>query len=83
MPLYEYRCASGHVTEKLRRYLERDRPVVCPECDMEARRIPSAHHRQPDGIYSYAPNLGDPNRFERQQQAIRDRKRTIDGDTGE
>lgn len=64
-PLYEYRCEAGHVSEELRRYLERDRAIVCPECGQRAKRVPSAHHRQPDGIYSYAPNIGSASDYER------------------
>lgn len=64
-PLYEYRCEQDHTTEELRRYLERDRPIVCPECGKRAKRIISAHHRQPDGIYSHTPNIGNAADFER------------------
>lgn len=64
MPLYEYRCEAGHVTEQLRRYGARNRAAVCEECGQEARRIPSAHHQAVDGIYSYAPNVGTLSRHE-------------------
>lgn len=59
-PLYEYRCGEGHVTEWLRKYDTRDDAAVCATCDRPATRIPSAHHAEVDGIYSYAPNVGNP-----------------------
>lgn len=34
-------------------------------------RIFSRSHCAPDGVYSYAPNLGDADRFERQRHAIK------------
>ena len=64
MPLYEYRCGSGHVREELRAYEDRDADLVC-QCGKRAARVPSAHHSQPDGIYSYAPNIGTAADFER------------------
>lgn len=66
MPLYEYRCPDcDRIDERLRRYEDRDSKANCPTCGGRAERIISAHHRQPDGIYSYAPNLGNPADFER------------------
>lgn len=64
-PIYEYKCPDGHVHELLRRYDERDRKSNCPECRKRATRIISAHHQATDGIYSHAPNVGDPKTFER------------------
>ena len=78
-PIYEYRCPDGHVHEQLRHYDERDLREECDRCGAYCKRIPSAHHRQPDGIYSYAPNIGSPQKFERQRQAIVDGARVIDG----
>jgi len=40
--------------------------------------IIAAAHVEPDGVHSYAPNIGDPNRFERQQEAIRTGRTVID-----
>ena len=77
MPLFEYRCAQGHTTEEIRRYLERDRSVICPECGQGARRIVSAHHTQPDGIYSYAPNIGDASEYERRHEDARERSERL------
>lgn len=72
MPLYEYRCQEGHESEELRKYEERDDALACPECGGDMHRIVSAHHRQPDGIYSYEPNIGDPKRFEEKRENARD-----------
>ena len=75
MPLYEYRCVSGHVTECLRRYDDRDEALDCLECGGRTKRIVSAHHRQPDGIYSFEPNVGNPDAHERKAHDIRERNR--------
>ncbi len=32
MPIYEYRCDQGHVTESFRHMSERKAPVRCKEC---------------------------------------------------
>lgn len=32
MPLYRYRCASGHSVEKLHKYAERPVEMTCPTC---------------------------------------------------
>lgn len=37
----------------------------------------SRPHVSPDGVYSYAPNLGDPERFERQRAAIKEGQKVI------
>lgn len=69
MPLYEYRCPRGHARDELRRYADRDLPLTCA-CGDPLTRIFSAHHRQPDGLYSHDPNLGDPAKFERNLAGI-------------
>ena len=74
MPIFEYRCAEGHLHEDIRAYAYRDKRTRCPRCKRLARRVPSAPHVEPDGVHSYAPNIGSPDRFERQQQAIREAK---------
>lgn len=71
MPLYDYKCPGGHITEKIRKYLDRDQPVLCHCGEMTARMAPLPHC-PPDGIYSYAPNIGSANAFEKRQQAIKD-----------
>ena len=74
MPIYEYACPTGHLTEKLRKFGERDQAVTCPECGAPMERIFSAHHAPPDGIYSYCPNIGDPERHARRQEQIAKRE---------
>jgi hypothetical protein len=75
--LYEYRCAAGHVSEELRRYVARDRAAVCQTCGARAKRTPPLPHGQPDGIYSYAPNIGDPSEYERRHEDARERSERL------
>lgn len=67
MPIYEYRCGEGHLTERIRKYAERDEPLACERCSTPTQRIFSAHHAEPDGIYSYEPNIGSAADFERKR----------------
>ena len=69
MPIYPYRCPEGHTREEIRRYEARDEAVVC-DCGEPMRRTVAASHIGPDGMYSYAPNLGDPNVHERRNAMI-------------
>lgn len=78
MPIYEYRCGSGHIHEDIRAYQHRNRRTHCPRCKRLARLIPSAHHAEVDGIYSYAPNVGSATAFDRKNQAIAEGKKVID-----
>lgn len=71
MPLYVYRCAANHDTERLRKYAERDEPVECFTCHTPAKRIWSAHHQAGDGIYSHTPNIGCPQDFERKWEGAK------------
>lgn len=77
MPLYEYRCPEGHVTELVRKMDDRNQPAECRVCNGPAERIVSINYVSPDGIYSYAPNIGDPERFERQREAIKNGQKVI------
>lgn len=78
MPIIEYECPRGHVTEKLRKFEHRDVPLTCPECGRATTRIEISHgHVPPSGIYSYCPNIGSANQFERRQQALRDGVKVI------
>lgn len=70
MPLYDFVCPDGHRTETLRRYVLRDDPLVC-SCGLPASRIPVAPHVGPDGVYSYAPNIGDARKFERRWEGAK------------
>lgn len=78
MPLYDFTCENGHAHEVIRSYDRRDEPWPCLTCAAPMRRVWSAPHVPPDGVYSYAPNVGDPERFERQRQAIKDGVKVIE-----
>lgn len=39
MPLYDYRCESGHVTAESRLIAERDDEAICPECGEVSKRV--------------------------------------------
>lgn len=56
---------------------QRNRKVTCPQCGVLMGRVLSRPHIVPDGVYSYAPNVGDPARFERQRQAMKDGVKVI------
>jgi hypothetical protein len=72
MPIYEYQCAGGHHHEVIRAYARRDEPWSCLTCGLVMQRLEvSASHVPPDGVYSYAPNTGDPERFELRRHAIK------------
>lgn len=32
MPIYEYHCQNGHVSDHIISFSKRDNPQVCPEC---------------------------------------------------
>lgn len=66
MPLFEYECASGHRREELLK--AGDAPVVICSCGLPMARLFPLVHRPPDGIYSFAENIGRP--YEKRQQAI-------------
>ena len=70
MPLYEYKCTNGHVHQRLRRMDERDNPARCIQCDADATPIISAPHVPPDGVYSYCPNVGSMDTFDRKRAKI-------------
>lgn len=70
-PIYEYECEHAHTSDVIRPFDRRDEAPACLTCGAPTtRREVSASHVPPDGVYSYAPNTGDPERFERQRQAI-------------
>lgn len=41
MPTYEYRCSEGHELEVQRKVDDRNRPLKCPLCGLDARLVPS------------------------------------------
>jgi hypothetical protein len=78
MALYEYACTNGHKVERLvMRFEDADRPRRCTTCQKPLTRLVSVPHSPPDGVYSYAPNVGDADRFERQREAIKNGQRTL------
>ncbi|MBK8006764.1 MAG: zinc ribbon domain-containing protein [Gemmatimonadetes bacterium] len=78
MPIYTYQCPKGHRQERFRKITARRRPVPCNRCTAKAQLVLTRTHCPPDGVYSYAPNLGDPARFERQREALRTGKKVIE-----
>lgn len=78
-PIYEYRCPSGCVTELFRPISERTTPTVCA-CGQKAELSVSLTAKRTDGIYSYAPNVGSEQKFERHREAIREGRKVIDGE---
>lgn len=72
-PLYLYRCGCGAESEHLVRYEDRTADHPCLVCGSPASYVLSAHHTQPDGIYSHTPNLGDPTAFERKHEEAKRR----------
>ena len=69
-PIYEYRCPNGHVHERLRKISERDNPASCLVCMGQALPIISLPHIEPDGVYSYEPNVGSKDDFDRKQAKL-------------
>lgn len=80
MPIYDYSDGT-HQTTRFRKMDERHNPLTCPECGEPMHLIISKTHRQPDGIYSFAPNKGDPNVFERRWENLKAGKRLSDGNS--
>jgi hypothetical protein len=79
MPFYEYTCPDGHRTGPLmRRISARHDPLSCEKCRKPAELSMSIPHCPPDGVYSYAPNLGDANAFERRIENLKHGKRLMD-----
>ena len=69
-PLYEYVCQNGHTTTALRAFRERANPLGCDECGGIMDPVISLPAKRTDGIYSYAPNIGNPDKHERWQHDI-------------
>lgn len=76
MPSYEFRCPDGHVSGALRRMSQSAEPILC-HCGKMAERIMSIPHCVPDGMYSYAPNVGSADAFEQRQIKMRNGERTF------
>ena len=45
MPIYEYKCRSGHIVSELRKYEKRAASMRCPKCNQEATIAVSAPAR--------------------------------------
>ena len=73
-PIYEYRCGSGHTHTRIRRYDDRDDLAHCVVCGEPTERLFPLPHVPPDGIYSYAPNIGSADAFERKEAKIKERQ---------
>jgi putative FmdB family regulatory protein len=39
MPLYEYKCPKGHVSEDVQSFKDSDKPITCKTCGAKAERI--------------------------------------------
>ncbi len=74
MPLYSYSCDKGHSTEALRPMAARHDPLDCTECKGAMSLRIALTHRSPDGIYSYAPNIGNADTFDRKWEASKAKK---------
>lgn len=73
-PLYQYHCATcGHTETRLRRFEQRFDPLAC-KCGVEMTWLFPLPHVPPDGIYSYAPNIGTADAFERKEAKIKERE---------
>jgi len=78
-PIYDYRCPCGKEVTRLRKWVIRDAPITC-ECGEPMGRLFPRPHCLPDGVYSYAPNIGSAENFERKQAILdRNHERKKDG----
>ncbi len=39
MPIYEYKCGAGHITERLELISRNEDVMACPECHESAHKI--------------------------------------------
>lgn len=76
MPLFDYRCSDGHTKERLVAWTARDTPTLC-HCGKLLERQMHVTHAVPDGVYSYAPNIGSEAAFSRRLDAIKNGERII------
>ncbi len=79
MPIYNYKCANGHVVEKILLIAERETPGPCPACQGDLERVylargrhanafdPIVLHRSASGEYSFPmhPSAPIPEGFEK------------------
>ena len=71
MPIYDFRCTAGHTHERIRSYERRDEPAPCKTCGEPTKRLAPLTHAMPDGMYSYAPNVGDEASFARRLDTLK------------
>ena len=71
--LYQYRCPDGHDSEQFTDMAKRNEPRLCPTCGKPATRVLAAPHVPPSGVYSYDPNTGDADTFDRRHEEIKAR----------
>ncbi len=74
--LYQYRCEGGHDSEQFAAMAERGEPRPCPYCGELAARVITAPHVAPSGVYSYDPNVGNPEQFDRRHEEIKQQEKT-------
>lgn len=73
MPTYEY-AHGEHRTTRFRPMSQRHDPVTC-DCGEPMALIISGAHVPIDGVYSYAPNIGSADTFERRRAEMKDHGR--------
>jgi len=74
MPLYEYCCRHCGRTHTCLRKFERRLDAVACVCGAKMDWMFPVPHIEPDGIYSYAPNIGTAEDWERKQGKIKERE---------
>ena len=55
MPVYEYRCQSGHEFELRRGMSDIDSPAACPQCGKNGKRMTSVFASQNTGVGIMVP----------------------------
>ena len=80
MPVYDYDCGKcGAVVSRIRKWEEKGDSVTC-ECGAPMDPLFPLPHCLPDGMYSYAPNVGSEESFERKMGKINiNKERKKDG----
>lgn len=73
MPLYEYKCSEGHVTEHITKLADRLLPVVC-ECGNLAHYTISAPNVRLEGITGAFPGAYDKWEKMRREKLQQERK---------
>lgn len=75
MPIYDFACPNGHTFERIVRYEKADEQFC--HCGEPMQRLLHKPHCVPDGMYSYAPNLGSATAFEKRRIAMKNGERLI------